>query len=159
MVYLGIIDVVYIYAFYKQFILKIPFGSNSIGNIGLIIIGILLLIFNIIYSINSLTTVINQEGVYVKFFPFHYKYKFFDWNDIAIAYIRKYSPLMEYGGWGIRQKGLVFRKPFHKNTAYNMQGNIGLQLEFKDKKKVLIGTQMPEEIQKILEKLGKVHKQ
>jgi hypothetical protein len=38
-----------------------------------------------------------------------------------------------------------------------MRGNIGLQLELKDGRKVLIGTQQPEEITNILETLNKIN--
>ena len=41
----------------------------------------------------KLTTRITQEGIYVRFFPFHFKEKFFDWDSISASYVRTYSPL------------------------------------------------------------------
>jgi len=50
---------------------------------------------------------------------------------------REYKPIREYGGWGIRY--------VIGGIAYNVYGNKGVQLILKNKKKVLVGTQKPEE--------------
>ncbi|MGI4862562.1 MAG: hypothetical protein ACRYFZ_01470 [Janthinobacterium lividum] len=55
---------------------------------------------------------------------------------------RTYSPLGDYGGWGIR--GLP------SNLAYNVWGQAGLQLIFQSGNKLLLGTQQPEELRKVL---------
>jgi hypothetical protein len=98
----------------------------------------------------KLTTRITQEGIYVRFFPFHFKEKFFAWESISASYVRTYSPLMEYGGWGIKYgfsgQGLV----------YNVAGNVGLQLNFKEGDPVLIGTQKGEEVKAVLAELGRL---
>ena len=96
----------------------------------------------------KLTTRVTEEGIYVRFFPFHLNEKFFAWETITASYIRTYSPLKEYGGWGIKYgfngQGLV----------YNVAGNVGLQLQFKKGEAVLIGTQKGEEIRQVLTALG-----
>ena len=95
-----------------------------------------------------LITRITQDGIYVRFIPFHFKEKFFPWETITASYIRTYSPLKEYGGWGIKYgfngQGLV----------YNVAGNVGLQLQFKEGEAILIGTQKGEEIKQVLAALG-----
>ncbi len=95
-----------------------------------------------------LITRITEEGIYVRFIPFHFKEKFFPWETITASYIRTYSPLKEYGGWGIKYgfngQGLV----------YNVAGNVGLQLQFKEGEAILIGTQKGEEIKQVLAALG-----
>jgi hypothetical protein len=57
---------------------------------------------------------------------------------------------MEYGGWGIKYgfggQGLV----------YNVSGEIGLQLKFKEGEPLLIGTQKGEEIKQILAGMGRL---
>jgi hypothetical protein len=96
----------------------------------------------------KLTTRITQEGIYVRFFPFHFKEKFFAWDTITSSYVRSYSPLMEYGGWGIKYS-------FKGNgLVYNTAGNVGLQLYFKEGDPILIGTQKGEEIKQVLVALG-----
>ena len=92
-----------------------------------------------------LETEIKTEGIYVRFFPLHLKFKFFAWSDIKKSNVRKYNPLGEYFGWGI--------KGTRKNLAYNVSGNIGLQLEFTDGKRLLIGTRKEEEMKDVLREL------
>jgi hypothetical protein len=97
-----------------------------------------------------LTTRIETEGIYVRFFPFHFKEKFYAWNSISACYVRDYSPLKEYGGWGIKYS-------FNGNgLVYNVAGSVGLQLNFKDGDPVLIGTQKGEEIKTKLVEMGRL---
>jgi len=49
-----------------------------------------------------------------------------------------YSPLGEYGGWGIRGLG--------KKRALNMRGNRGVQLVLSSGERLLIGSQEPNEL-------------
>ena len=100
------------------------------------------LIIPIFLFVLNLETEISKEGISVRFFPFHLKKKFFSWDEIAKAEVREYSPLLEYGGWGIRRG--------KSGVAYNVKGNMGLQLVLKSGKKILIGTQKAEELKQIL---------
>lgn len=100
------------------------------------------LIIPIFLFVLNLETEISKEGISVRFFPFHLKNKFFAWDEIVKAEVREYSPLLEYGGWGIR-RGM-------SGVAYNVKGNMGLQLVLKNGKKILIGTQKAEELKQIL---------
>ena len=98
----------------------------------------------------KLVTRIAEEGIYVRFTPFHFKEKFYDWDSLSACYVRTYSPLLEYGGWGIKYgfggQGLV----------YNVAGKVGLQLKFKKGDPVLIGTQKGEEINAKLVEMGRL---
>lgn len=98
----------------------------------------------ILFLVIRLETKIDEQGVSVRFFPFQITFRYYPWRNIKKAYVRKYSPLTEYGGWGIRQ-GL-----FGKGKAYNVKGNQGLQIILNDEKKVLIGTQKFEEMGEFL---------
>ncbi len=89
-----------------------------------------------------LDTTINEEGIYVRFFPLQIKMKYYPWNEIANCFVREYSPIGEYGGWGMRG--------FGKNRALNISGNKGLQIEFTDQKRLLIGTNKPDELKSVI---------
>ncbi len=56
--------------------------------------------------------------------------------DIASAEPVIYSPLAEYGGWGIRGWG--------RNIALNARGNRGVRLTLQDGRRVLVGSQRPD---------------
>ncbi|MCD0457434.1 hypothetical protein LPB85_18505 [Chryseobacterium sp. LC2016-27] len=104
----------------------------------------------ILFLVIRLETKIDEQGISVRFFPFQITFRYYPWRNIKKAYVRKYSPLGEYGGWGIRQ-GL-----FGKGKAYNIKGDQGLQIILNDEKKILIGTQKQNELKLYLENSKKV---
>ena len=108
----------------------------------LAIIGSALLIF-----LFKLKTRIDEKGIYYQFFPFHLKLKLVKWTEINKAYVRTYDPIGEYGGWGFKG-GSFWNK--EKGKCINVFGDIGIQLELKDGKKLLIGTQQKESVIQVL---------
>lgn len=99
----------------------------------LTIVGISALSY-IVLKLIKLETIIDKNGLHIRFFPAQRKYRTYTKNEIAEFYKRKYNSLTEYGGWGIRYSLK------DKSTAYNTSGNIGIQLITVKGKKVLIGT-------------------
>jgi len=98
-----------------------------------------------------LDTAIRDDGIYYRYFPFQMKFRKISWSSISRCYVRKYNPIKEYGGWGLRF-GL-----FGKGQAFNVSGNMGLQLVFNNGKRFLIGTQKPDELGESLKKLGRLN--
>ena len=106
---------------------------------GIIFLGILL------FYKSSLRVKINRNGIYYRFTPFHWYYRKIGWQDVENVYIRRYDTITEYGsGWGIKFGSA--------GKAYIVSGNYGLQIELLDERKILLGTQRPAELKKILEK-------
>ena len=112
------------------------------------------LIVSLFYFFN-LKTRIEEEAIHFQFYPFHigfidFKFKKMEKNipfeAIEKMEVVKYNPLFDYGGWGIRFGGM-------NTIAYNTMGNKGLMIYKKNKEKVLIGTQKPEELKKVIEHL------
>ncbi|MEJ7559273.1 MAG: hypothetical protein WKF66_13265 [Pedobacter sp.] len=143
------INGLFIYGVFKQVIGGQHFGNKPTSNLVLLTITGLMIIVTVLFANFHLETTIKTDGIYVRFFPFHLKYKYYSWDTLAKAYVRQYSPISEYGGWGLRT-GL-----FGKGTAYNVSGNEGLQLEFKNDKRLLIGTNKPAELIETLNRLCK----
>lgn len=125
-------------------------GDKPTSDAGILILAGLLLTITLFIASLRLHTTIRKEGIYVRFFPFHLKVRYFAWDKLSKAHIRKYSPIFEYGGWGLRID------LFGRGTAYNVSGNMGLQLEFSDGNKLLIGTKKPEELTEVLKKMGQL---
>ena len=152
-------------------IVQIGFGKFWMPDVSLIILTATMLLFTTYMFYFNMKTVVDCDGIHIRIwlFPFCSHSKSFFWGDISEAYIRKYKPILEYGGWGIRVGfnntgfSLIRIKSinlgnswnFKKSSAYNMSGNIGLQLILANGKKVLIGTNKPEELSETLKKLGK----
>jgi len=145
-----IINGILLVGIFKQLITGQPFGDKPMSNLGLLLTAIPLLLITLLILNIRLDTLIKKDGIYVRFFPFHWSFKKFSWDMIATSYVRQYSPLLEYGGWGMRI-GL-----FGKGKAWNISGDKGLQLEFTNQKKLLIGTNQPEELAATLEKIGQL---
>jgi len=128
------------YGMIKQLILGQHWGNRPLPDIALAIIGPLGILFGIglalfFYSAKLITEV-RRDGVYIRFFPVtHQKIAF---EDIMECEARTYSPIKEFGGWGIRYG--------RGGKAYNVSGNRGVQLELSNGKRLLIGSQRAEEL-------------
>lgn len=96
----------------------------------------------------QLKTRIDEKGIHYQFFPFHLKFKLITWQEIKSANVRTYDAITEYGGWGLKG-GFFWNKS--KGTTINVSGDIGIQLELKNGKKLLIGTQKESEAKSVLE--------
>ena len=128
-------------------------GESEEAQVSLfVLIGAFILIYGIILSM-KLKFRIDEKGIYYRFIPFHFSDRFMAWDEISKAYVRKYNAIYEYGGWGLRMG--FFRK---KGSAINVSGNMGLQLELKNGKKLLIGTQKEAEVERVLKTYqSKIH--
>lgn len=140
----------FLFAVYKQIIGKQPFGDKPMSDLELLVVAVLIILLTVLFLNFRLETTINKDGIYVRFFPFFLKPKYYPWESLTKCYVRNYSPIREYGGWGLRI-GL-----FGKGAAFNVSGNMGLQLEFSNNKKLLIGTNKPEELTKVLSEIGQL---
>lgn len=86
-----------------------------------------------------LETEVRQDGLYIRYVPFHRHFKRFHVGDLSEYCARTYRPILEYGGWGIRCGW--------RGRAYNVSGNRGVQLVFRDGRRVLIGSSRPSELE------------
>ena len=125
-------------------ILLIPIISGVFGvflNIILLTIGYCFIW--LFYSM-KLITEIKKDGIQIIFTPF--TNFIIPFNKIRSYKIRKYRPILEYGGWGIR---------FNRTgKAYTVSGKIGLQIELSNGKEILIGTENPDKLLQSLNKLS-----
>jgi hypothetical protein len=96
----------------------------------------------------KLITQITAEGIQVRFSPLQTRFQLYRWDDVEQLFIRTYHPIPEYGGWGIRLGP--------SGSAYNVSGNVGLQLVLRGNYKILIGTTKAEELMNVLHSLGRL---
>ncbi|MCI2230133.1 hypothetical protein MC378_13220 [Polaribacter sp. MSW13] len=137
-----------IYGITQQIFLKQPFGDQPMSDAGLLFFTFVMLCFSILIFIFKLSCRIDENGIHYQFFPMHFSTKTIKWSELKTAKVRTYLPLSEYGGWGFRS-GFFGNKA--KGKAFNVSGDVGIQLEFKNGKKLLIGTQKKEEAKRVLE--------
>jgi hypothetical protein len=138
------LNVLFIFGYLQQVLTGKQFGDRPMSNNGLLAITVLTVMLSLLFYFLRLDTQIKKDGVYVRFSPFQRRFKYYNWNQIKRSYVRKYNPITEYGGWGLRA-GI-----FGSGKAFNISGNQGLQLEFFNDKKLLIGTKKPDELAKAI---------
>lgn len=120
-------------------------AGDEVGG-GLFASSIVAFLVTLLFIVLRLETVIKEDGIYVRFFPFHISFKRFGWAELSTVYVRHYDALGEYGGWGLRLG--------KKGRAYNVSGNWGIQLIRKKELDMLIGTKRPEEVEHVLSRLN-----
>ena len=140
-------------ALYSQLILGVPYGEEPSTNESLLVLLVVLLIMFVVtmllFSKMKLVTEVKKEGFFYKYPPFIVKFKLIRKEEIEKYEVRKYSPIREYSGWGIRYSW------GKSGRAYNVKGNIGLQLYLVDGKKILFGTQRGDAIRRAMDKMMK----
>ncbi len=141
-----------LFGIYQQIILGQPLGDKPLNDTGLIIGTSLTLILVIglilLFHFMVLKVYVDHSQINYSFFPFVRKTKSIGKSDIEKLEVRKYNPIWEYGGWGYRTR-------LGNGEAMNVKGNKGLQIKFKDGKKLLLGTQKSEELEEAVNTLQK----
>jgi len=126
----------FLWIFFQQVVLGIPFGSNPAPNFLIIPLS---LIFGcgpaVFMYITGLDTMVNKQGILIRFRPFHRHWVTFPFDEIEEAVATTYKPIRDYGGWGIRYG--------RKGKAYNVSGNQGVLLSLTDGRTILIGSKHP----------------
>ena len=127
------------YGFFVQIIGGHPFGDNpgpdwviwvawSLAGIGL----------PVFLSVARVVVTVGTHEITIRWFPL--------WtrrvpvSDVQHCEARKYRPILEYGGWGIRYGGP------HRGWAYTLSGNRGVFLRTTSGKHVLIGSETPQRL-------------
>jgi hypothetical protein len=130
----------FMYGLYVQLYLGQPWGDRPMSDTGLAMTATLSLLLMggtvWLFYVLKLVTQVDARGVQLRFFPLTRKQIPFD--TITSCRARTYRPIREFGGWGIRFS--------RKGRAYNVSGNRGVQLEFRQGKPLLIGSQQPEQL-------------
>jgi hypothetical protein len=137
-----------LYGIYEQILMGNPIGDQPLSNEGLLLFsGLVGLGLPILFYQFKLKVQVTDKGLHYQFFPIHLSYKTIAFDDIEECYARQYSPLKEFGGWGIRFG--------FQGKAYNVSGDKGLQLVLKNGNKVLFGSQNHKALEKAMKKAAK----
>ena len=98
---------------------------------------LMVLVLPIFMWVYRLDSRLDQEGVHYRAFPL------FGWRTISWAEIKKATvTIYPFVGYGIRWN--------FGEWVYNVNGNQGLRLETSSGKRILIGTQKPDEVRAFL---------
>jgi len=106
-----------------------------------VLISMMLLPLFLIYF-TELRVEISRESLKYQFYPFHLKVYEIQHDEIETYDQITYSPLKDYGGWGINHT--------IKGSAYNISRNKGVKMILKNGKKILFGSQKAKEFYEAL---------
>ena len=91
-----------------------------------------------VLALGKLTTEVRQDGLYVRFAPFHKSFRRIPLEKATDVRVVRYRPIVDYGGWGLRWVPGA--------RCYTVSGNQGLRVKFGRSYHILIGSQQPEEL-------------
>jgi len=130
------------YLVIEQVVFGRPVGNHPMSNQGLLAVSLLVLLFDAgllaLFLGANLRTEVRDDGLYIRYRPFHFSFHRVPLQDVVQVQAVTYSPLREYGGWGIRYT--------RRGKAYNPMGNRGVKLDYRDGRHLLIGSQRPDEL-------------
>ena len=118
-----------------------PFDDNEI-NVYYVLIG---LAIPLLFYLFELRIKVNNDGLHYQFSPFHLKFHTIKMDEIESFKAMEYSPLKEYGGWGIKYG--------FKGKAYNVSGNKGVKIFLKNGANIMFGSQKHKELEKALKRV------
>ncbi len=104
---------------------------------------IILALFLTFWFLFKLETRIDENGIEYRYLPFHRKARARSWDKIRSISVRKYNPILEYGGWG-------YRIGLRKKRALNVKGNMGIQIVYNNGRQLLLGTQRPGDAEAVI---------
>jgi hypothetical protein len=149
-----VVNIIFGIGLYKQIGLGHPWGDEPMSDLGLIavtaFVNLIVIGTGMLMLKTKMITEIRESGLFYRYPPFIIKEKKINREEIERFEVRQYKPIQEYGGWGFRQQRRRFR---NAGLAYNVSGNIGLQLYLKNGKKILFGTQRKEAIGSAMNKM------
>lgn len=127
------------YATFQQLIVGQPVGIRPVPDALLLLFWLAFgIVMPLCFFWGGMRTEVRAEGLYLEGYPVPMCHKQFAYSEIETYEARRYHPLSEFGGWGIRW-GL-------SSKAYTVRGNQGVQLVFKTGKRLLIGSQYPDQL-------------
>jgi hypothetical protein len=118
------------------FLIAVPAGRVELATIGIapVIVGLV----GLLLAASRLVVEVGEDGVRIAF-PYIWPTRRIAFHQIASISVRRYNPLLEYGGWGVRLGP--------KGWAFTVSGGGGVQLRLWKGIPVLIGSRRPGELE------------
>ena len=132
------------YTAIMQLLFHVPVGSKPASDPQAFVLWLIFgLGFPILFFYVKLETEVRYDGIQIRFFPFLLRTKKVAFTELSSCEARTYRPLLEYGGWGVRLGA--------KGWAYNASGREGVELQLRDGRMLLIGSQRSHELCQVIQ--------
>lgn len=127
---------------YQQLFLGKPWGASPMSDAGLLWTALAIFAVSaglpLFFYAMRMTTRLADERLEIHYFPL--RRKIVPLSHIISAEARTYSPIGDYGGWGIKYGGR------EKGWVYNVSGNRGVFLVLRDGGRLMVGSQEAERL-------------
>lgn len=111
-------------------------SEMSIWFLGLYSAGALLLL--VFFWFSHLEIEVRTDGLFFRYLPFHLSFRKIPLEGVTKVEAVTYSPLRDYGGWGLRLG--------RGGRVYNPMGNRGVRIDYTDGSHILLGSNTPERL-------------
>jgi hypothetical protein len=125
--------------------------TNRITSLVILIVLLIIMFIGVVILFKKIKLVleVKTDGLYYSYPPFIRKSQSILKKEIDNILVRKYKPIREFSGWGIKYGWAG------AGRAYTIRGNVGLQVYLKNGKKVLFGTQRGDALLRAAKKMMK----
>ncbi len=138
-----ILFVVNFYVFVSQIIVNQPVGDHPASDNAVIAIFLFMMLLLGFFLAAHLDLQIDKNGIAFRFWPFHFKWRKYAWDDVEELEIQRIRPIRDMGGWGIRVVS-------NGGIAYTVSGHYAIKLKLKNGKIRYIGVKEPESVRDAL---------
>lgn len=122
--------------------LPAEYKTKLLTMVGVVLLNIIVLF---LFLTAKLSVEVRTNGLFVKFFPFHRKWRPISLEGAVNAEHVCYAPIKDYGGWGIRYG--------FKKKAYNISGSKGVRINYNNAHHILIGSKNGDQLQSAIESI------
>ena len=127
------------YAAYQRLIAGQSVGTQPAPDL---MLALLWLAFGIamplLFFFGCMHTEVRADGIHLQGFPLPFCARHIDYSEIETYEPRQYRPLRDFSGWGVR---------FGRGgMAYTVSGSQGVQFVLKNGRRLLIGSQHPDQL-------------
>lgn len=131
------------WTFIQQIVFGRPFGSDPAPDWAVWLLWVFIgLGLPCLFVFMGLVVEVTSDRIIIRFRPL--RTRVIPLTEVLEHQVRKYKPVKEYGGWGI--KGWSTNK-----VAYNMSGDEGVELTLSDGRRVMLGSQRATELAQAIE--------
>ena len=83
------INALLLYGLFQQLLVGEQFGDKPMSDAGLIIVFLFIAALTFSFTLIKLETQIKRDGIYVRLYPLHGKFRYYPWDQIQQAFVRK----------------------------------------------------------------------
>jgi len=137
----GLVTLLFAVLCYFQIVLKKQVGNRPAPSWLLVVFFLFTATVTAMLGLQKLTLSITNKAVYINFGVFASK-QVIPLTDIKSIAVRKYNGPGEFSGWGVKSNA--------HEQSYTVSGDEGVEIILKNGKMILVGTQKPKEMQRVI---------